>query len=128
MSAIRNTRERYDQYPFTKEKNKPNPYYDGLLGEVDKRLMKEWDYITGAIESFFDNLDVAEENFDDISGFNASALTKDGAMESEVASAFLKSILEWLKTERNEVVTSMLENMDEDEYKANYVKEFGEEP
>ena len=128
MTAFRDTSNRYDQYPFTREQNKPNPYYEGLLGEEGKRLMKEWDYITGAIESLFDNLDVAEENFDDISGFNASALTKDGAMESEVASAFLKSILEWLKMERNEVVTSMLEHMDEDEYKANYVKEFGEEP
>lgn len=128
MTALRDTSNRYDQYPFTREQNKPNPYYDGLLGEVDKRLMKEWDYITGAIESFFDNLDVAEENFDSISGFNASALTKDGAMESEVASAFLKSILEWLKTERNEVVTSMLENMDEAEYAENYKKVFGEEP
>lgn len=128
MSAIRNTRERYDQYPFTREKNKPNPYYEGLLSDENQRLMDEWNYIAGAVESFFGNMEVYEENFDGISGFNGSALTKDGSMESEVANAFMKSLLEWINGERDEVVTSMIDNMDEAEYEANYKKVFGEEP
>ena len=90
--------------------------------------MAEWNYIAGAVESFFGNLEVFEENFDEISGFNATALTKDGSMESEVADAFMKSLLEWINGERDEVVTSMIDNMDEAEYTANYKKVFGEEP
>ena len=128
MSAIRNTRERYDQYPFTREKDKPNPYYEGLLSDANQRLMDEWNYIAGAVESFFGNMEVFEENFDGISGFNASALTKDGSMESEVANAFMKSLLEWINGERDEVVTSMIDNMDEAEYAENYKKVFGVEP
>lgn len=116
------TSDRYDG------NGEPNHYYEGLLSDENQRLMDEWNYIAGAVESFFGNMDVFEENFDEISGFNGSALTKDGSMESEVADAFMKSLLEWINGERDEVVTSMIDNMDEAEYEENYKKVFGEEP
>lgn len=116
------TSEKYDSA------NRPNNYYEGLLSDENQRLMAEWNYIAGSVESFFSNVEVYEDNFDEISGFNASALTKDGSMESEVADAFMKSLLMWIKSERDEVVTSMIDKMDDAEYTANYKKVFGVEP
>lgn len=113
---FRDTTIKTDQYPFTRDEDAPNPYYEGLLNPEDAELLKEWNYIENAIDNYFSQRDEIKDDFsygDDID----TVLTKvhDGLM------AFITG-------ERDEVVTSMLDHMPEDEYKANYRKVYGVDP
>ena len=62
---FRNVREKYDQYPFTKEKKSPNPYYEKYLGNDDHNFLDGYDWaVDEEIKSFFGNILDYLEGFD----------------------------------------------------------------
>lgn len=105
-----------------------NPYYVGLLNKQDKEYLNGFNYATGEILcSFFDNLDCYVDNLAD--GEKESdlkpiiQLLSDNPKKAEVIK---KCLLDWIEREKNELVVTMIESMGE-EYKENYIREFGEE-
>ncbi len=140
---FRNVREKYDQYPFTKEKKSPNPYYEKYLGNDDHNFLDGYDWaVDEEIKSFFGNiLDYLEgfdkEHFLRIGKIDEDILLRDDVSESELKDVndetvflyrFKEAVLEHLEIQRNEMVTSMIDNTDEDEYNENYKKVWGKYP
>ena len=61
MSYIPDTRDAIENPLGMEGKDKPNPYYEGLLSDEDKREMDLYDYAVSDCANAFDNFDVAFE-------------------------------------------------------------------
>lgn len=130
---IYDARERFQ--PILSAKSLPNninPYWEGYLNERDYDRLREFDYtVELATNVFFTNIDSCEclseifvaSEIDEASGnsfvWDLKTELPDNAPKSV---RFLRKLHEeltnWLETQRDEIVMSMIEGMSEEEYKA----------
>ena len=132
-----------------------NPYWSGLLNDNDKEYLSGFDYnTTNTVNNLFDNLDVYATEFEqiglDVANIDFTVIngtdpyndTEDEreckvlddysdedietmSMETKVC-LLMKSILNhYIEMERDELITSMIENMDDSVYEEN-LKKFNE--
>ena len=87
----------------TEEKN---PYYEGNLDDLGKRLLQEYDFAVESMSLFFDNLDVVDF---DIQGEDMNLgriLENHPAMLERLRDGFAR----WAESTRNENIVSMIES------------------
>lgn len=114
-------------------------YNQKYLNQRDKAELFGFDYCTEcAVDNFFDNLDnyfdeetylghvlneelpesMQEEYTMEFSFFRAEENKSEDRTCKTYADLLRMRILEWIEMERDEVITSMIENMDDEEYEA----------
>lgn len=120
-------------------------YNEKYLNKRDKEFVSGYDWCTEcAVDTFFDNLDA----FISVDSVLMDALNKElpdcmkseeeieftfGTMEKEVRKIetygdLLRSqLLEYIENERDELITSMIDSMDDNEYELNKAKANGEQ-
>ena len=87
-------------------------YNERFLSDDDKTFVKGFDWAVNTILTILDNTEVYEE-LDDLLDDN-KAIIKEGK-----AQIVRESIQDWAEAGRNELITSMIDSMDEDEYEEN---------
>ena len=123
-------------------------YNQKYLNQRDKAELFGFDYCTEcAVDNFFDNLDnyfdeetylghvlneelpesMQEEYTMEFSFFRAEEHKSEDRTCKTYADLLRMRILEWIEMERDEVITSMIENMDDEEYEAIKAKVDGNE-
>lgn len=126
MSYLPDTTEKYNTplYAGTMgekaETNKNNGYYDKILSGIEEHDCLElqcYDFCIEDVECFFDNIDDNAEEFIDV-GMDAV---------NKIAPKIKECLIDWLAEQRNEFAISLIENMDDEKYKENYKKIFGED-
>ena len=146
MSYFRNVRDKYDTDFKNTGKKEPNPYYEGYLNEQDKVYINGYDHNTeNVVTNFFYNTDIYTERFEQI-GFDplkvdANVLQDEKdiddyseeeldamSMETKVLLAIANSLLEYIESDRNMLITSMIDNLSEKDYNENYKNIWGKEP
>ena len=111
-------------------------YNEDFLTDKDKAEVCGYDWCAEmVVDNFFNNLDVYFEDDDDVMLFLNKEHPEDERYEEEVEFRFIEGLsekreiktfadlirsklLEWIESDRNEMITSMIEGMDEDVYKA----------
>ena len=146
--TFRDARSKYDQYPFTKSETEPNPYYQEYLSKDDDTFLDGYDWaINEEMDSFFGNMDAYEDDLADILGIEPEEgenipidyelLSKEEPAEEDIKNASRETklllwakqnLLNWMEMSRNELVTSMIDGMDEEEYRQNFKKIWGKYP
>ncbi len=139
---FRNARSKYDHHPFTKKEDEPNPYYQEYLNKDDDTFLDGFDWAEDDVDGFFGNLEIFVDDLDEDIVFDPEKLdeillTKDDISEEERKAAsketrfmlWLKdSLFQWLEMSRDELVTEMIDSMDDKEYAENFKKVWGKEP
>ena len=154
MSFFQDARSKFAAKFKSDTPDKPNPYYQEYLNEKDKEFIAGFDYVADEqIGNFFDNfedaiaivnegLEVKGVDFDKV---DTDLLRKDRDDNEDVLAdiinekvtvneetkAFLlvqRALLSWIEMNRNEMITGMLDDMNEEEYKENYKKVWGHTP
>lgn len=123
MSYIPDTRRTYSKlYGKTKE----NSYYEGYLNDKDAEYVAGFDWVTDLVlRNFFhednaeDAYDVLIENVENISKNEhlikyLEALSSDDKKDIIKAIKFL--VLDHIEMDRDELITSMIDSMDDDEF------------
>ena len=87
-------------------------YNEKYLNEKDKEFLKGYDYAVEQALNLLNNADVYPD-FDDLLNPNKSLVNTD---KKEIVKNALD---QWLEMERDELITSMIDYMDDDEYEAN---------
>lgn len=110
MSYIPDTREMYDALAKAYGKKKLNPYWEKFLNDRDKDRVLEYDFATEQGKSFFENQD-----------------KEDYGISEEDWECLVESFEEWMESSRDEMIVSLIDSMDVEEYerikKAVYEKE-----
>ena len=89
-------------------------YNEEFLIHDDKKVLAGMDYAFEQIENLFNNLDVyGKELAEAYAPYNLWKALEDN---SEL---ILKIMADWYESERNETITAMIDNMDEDVYRDN---------
>lgn len=146
MTYFRNAREKYDRNYKNEQTEKPNPYYEGLLSEADKNELFGYDFCKEQAENAFFNLDLYIEALSEI-GFYLDKVdfsmlnkfyhsvesyeqcaTDEMTIETKTLMILLECMAITLESERDMLVTSMIDEMDDEEYKKNYKAVWGKEP
>ncbi len=138
MTYIPNTREKIKEPHTTLGKPEENGYWQGYLNEEDSREVCGYDWAMDILHNFFFNIDVYDVEFgavfdltrDEIVDVDESIIEdtrtigefSEEEMDSmpqitKVAKLFHDTLLDWLEANRDEMVVSMIENMDEEEYR-----------
>ncbi len=131
---IRDARNKYDQNPYKPDSKEPNPYYEGYLDDRDAEFIKGYDWcIEEEVTGFFDGIDIYDSDIDpedfDVDKLDYNFIDAEDVSDEEIKNASRESrILRWMKDSilmhiecsRDEIITSMLDNMDEEEYEKNY--------
>lgn len=107
-------------------------YNQKYLQGADKEFVRGYDWCTEtAVDNFFNNLDVyfdsdshlihmlneriPEEEEYEIE-FTFGEIASEKRTVETYADLIRANILDWIEMERNELITSMIDNMDEEEY------------
>lgn len=144
---IRDTRDPFDAKYKTNTPDRPNPYYEGYLKESDKDTIDGYDYLADhVVDSFFYNMEIENRIADafeaaglDLSNVDESVLLNRREAEGEITeeeweklnpeTKLVLAIKEGLEKhnerERDMLITSMLDDMDEKEYEENFKKVWG---
>lgn len=94
-------------------------YNEKYLNKEDKTFVYGFDYCAEqAVDSFFYNLDVYFEDDDKLMELLQAELPEDEKQENATTYADLlkNKMLEWIEGERDELITAMINDMDDDEY------------
>ena len=134
MSYIRDVRNKYDQSPYKPDSKEPNPYYEEYLNEKDREFLRGYDWaLEQSVDHFFNNLDLFEDG--EFEKYLNSELPeelkdqyemeyRDGSKEVRkvvtYADYMRMKLLEFAESDRNSLVTSMLDEMDHEEYEKNF--------
>lgn len=128
MSYIPDTRDAIENPLGMEGKDKPNPYYEGLLDAEDKREMDLYDYAVSDCANAFDNFDVAFEMAERI--LNDELANEDGFIFTEEEEEFLMSdkvtrfikiaMLAYAEGQRDEMVIAKIENSNEAEHQKKF--------
>lgn len=123
MSYIPDTRRTYSKlYGKTKE----NSYYEGYLNDKDAEYVAGFDWVTDLVlRNLFhegnaeDVYDILVENVENISKnekliVDLKTLPNDDRKDIVKAIKFL--VLDHIEMDRDELITSMIDNMDDDEF------------
>lgn len=152
MSYIPNVREKYIEslYKNTKGSSKEpelNPYWEKLLDKDRETFLDGYDESIDTLDNCFINLDVYEDLFKDaninIKNIDYSIITNieknyDEYTEEEINNMSLETkmiflirsmIFDYLERNRDEIVVSLIDDMNDDEYEqmVNYRKNLEEE-
>ena len=122
MSYIPNTRDAIENPLGMEGKDKPNPYYEGLLDAEAKREMDFYDYGVSDCANAFDNFDAAFEMAERV--LSDELANEDGFIFTEEEEEFLMSdkvtrfikiaMLAYAEGQRDEMVIAKIENGDEE--------------
>lgn len=111
-------------------------YNSDFLDEADHDLVRGYDWATEAVDNLFDNIDSLTDGSDHIEKFLNEELPESMQDEYDMDFAFDEEhptehrevktygdflrmqMLSWLEIERNELIVSLIENMDEEIYNA----------
>lgn len=105
-------------------------YNEKYLNKEDKTFVHGFDYCAEqAVDIFFDNLDVYFEDDDKLMELLQAELSEEEKEENAITYADLlkNKMLEWIEGERDELITAMIDDMDDDEYEEMKAKENSEE-
>lgn len=94
-------------------------YNEKYLNKEDRTFVNGFDYCTEqAVDGFFYNLDVYFDDDDKLMELLQAELPEDEKQENATTYADLlkNKLLEWIESERDELITAMLDDMDDDEY------------
>lgn len=108
-------------------------YNEDFLTGDNHEFVRGFDWATEAVDNLFNNIDSLSENDERIECFLEEALPEDMLDEYVMDYAFPEAsqenrkvetygdflrmkILEWLEMERNELITGMIDSLDESEY------------
>ena len=139
MSYTPNTKEQYRDPLLAgkKENGEPveNAYYHGYLNDKDASEIFGYDYASDTFDVLFHNLDIYDDVFEELGiDINKDAPDLKAIYEkrmlseysedelcqmsqtTKICKAFHDIVLHWLNMERDEIVTGMIDSMDEDEY------------
>lgn len=155
MSFFQDVRSRYAFRVNENTPARPNPYYQKFVSEKDGEFLDGYDWVAdNLIENCFANLDIYTEDLEDFGltneqeaqlrilfakmDLNALAIPADEAEDKKIAQSasietvlamwFRNCLLHYMEMNRNELVTSMIEGMDENEYREKYKEEWGKYP
>ena len=140
MSDIPNIRSFYKEPKFkntngASDELEENRYYEGYLNEDDSLLLAGYDDAITQVDDAFAALEIFKEDFDEI-GFNIknidnnivhdkffADLSDDEkaslSTETKLVLAMKQSVLMFLEMYRDELGTSMLDNMSDSDYESN---------
>jgi len=143
---IRDARNKYDVDFSGKQKDEPNPYYEGYLNKEDSEFIAGMDYVmNNELDVFIGRLDDFAYDFFKV-GFNVHNVDveivcsdkgyddytkeekKTMSPETRILLMFLDKFIDVVECTRDEMITSMIDNMDDDEYKENFKKVWGRYP
>ena len=144
---IRDTRDPFDAKFKTNTPDRPNPYYEGYLNAEDKDEIDGYDYLAdNVVDSFFFNMDSHGRIVDafkdaglDLDKVDHAILVNRRESSDEITqeeweklnpeTKLVLSIKEgleyYIERDRDELITSMIDNMDEKEYEENFKKVWG---
>lgn len=144
---IRDTRDPFDARYKSDTPERPNPYYEGFLNEEDKDEIDGYDYLAdNVVDSFFFNMDIHDRIMDafkdaglDLDKVDHSVLISRRDASDEITqkewdklnpeTKLVLSIKEgleyYIERDRDELITSMIDNMDEQDYEENFKKVWG---
>ena len=140
---FRDARSKFDHTPFTKKTEEPNPYYQEYLNKDDDNFLDGYDWATEEeIVGFFNNLDVFLDDLDNDILFDPEKLDENLLAAEEVTDEDKKaasketrfmlwlkeSLLQYMELSRDELVTSMIDAMEDEEYSENFKKVWGKTP
>lgn len=136
MSYIMNVREK-DRTDFSGNKEGRNAYYEGYLDDDDSALAIGYDLAIEDMMTAFYNLMADEEDFS-AAGFNVNDIQEEVlsddedndktldeytveermkmTKETKLVIAFRNFLSSYMELDRNELISSMIEGMDRDEY------------
>lgn len=122
MSYIPDTRDAIENPLGMEGKDKPNPYYEGLLSDKDKREMDLYDYAVSDCANAFDNFDAAFEMAEGIlndelpedEDFIFTEEEEEFLMSDKVVRFIKIAMLCYVEGQRDEMVIAKIENMDEE--------------
>ena len=126
MSYIPDTRDAIENPLGMDGKDKPNPYYEGLLSDEDKREMDLYDYAVSDCANAFDNFDVAcdmaasccSDELEEELHFSDKEME---FLASEKVARFIKiAMLCYVEGQRDEMVIAKIENSNEAEHKKKF--------
>ncbi len=122
---------------------KPNPYFQGYLGEIDSEFLRGYDWVMekefinwlyniGASNRPFEDVDFdlekidtdvicSDQGYDDYSEDELAKMSKETKLLLMLADDFVQ----WVESSRDQLVTSMIEAMDDDKYQENFKKVWG---
>lgn len=128
MSYIPNVRREKDYNKFTgEERNEPNPYYEGNLNAENKQIKNGYDFACNSIKSFFSNISIYEDalqEFFNTENIDEEVLTASWedlneeeieglSSETAICLCIKDCLLHYMEINRNELVTSLLEEQNE---------------
>ena len=117
-------------------------YYEELLPKSMKAELAKEDAVIGVVESYFSNLEIYEEEFaevdinvgkiDDKVIIDKGQDIKNANKETKMFGVIYDTMMDYLKSERNEFIVGMIDQIEEgtplyEEYKENFLKIFGQE-
>lgn len=128
MSYIPNTRDAIENPLGMEGKDKPNPYYEGLLNDKDKREMDLYDFGVSDCANAFDNFDVAFEMAENVlsdelpedEDFIFTEEEEEFLMSDKVTRFIKIAMLCYAEGQRDEMIIAKIENMDEKEYQKKF--------
>ena len=97
-------------------------YNFDFLNRGDQNFVEGYDCaVREAIDCFFDNLEVYLD--DDV----VKHLSEKNDARDSLADKIRKAMLAWAESQRDEIIVSMIDSMDEAEYEANRIRAFSSE-
>ena len=128
MSYIPDTRDAIENPLGMDGKDKPNPYYEGLLSDKDKREMDLYDYAVSDCANAFDNFDAAFEMAERIlndelpedEDFIFTEEEEEFLMSDKVVRFIKIAMLCYAEGQRDEMVIAKIENSNEAEHQKKF--------
>lgn len=128
MSYIPDTRDAIENPLGMEGKDKPNPYYEGLLSDEDKREMDLYDYAVSDCANAFDNFDAAFEMAERIlndelpedEDFIFTEEEEEFLMSDKVVRFIKIAMLCYVEGQRDEMVIAKIENSNEAEHQKKF--------
>lgn len=94
-------------------------YNEKYLNEKDKEFVRGFDFaVNDSLDSFFANIDDMDFDVEDEDIDLGKILNNHEAILDRLK----ENMLEWIEGERDEMITSMIDHMDENEFEENKAK------
>ena len=128
MSYIPDTRDAIENPLGMDGKDKPNPYYEGLLSDEDKREMDLYDYAVSDCANAFDNFDAAFEMAERIlndelpedEDFIFTEEEEEFLMSDKVVRFIKIAMLCYAEGQRDEMVIAKIDNSNEADHQKKF--------
>ncbi len=138
-------RSKYDAVPFSENSNVPNPYFQEYLNKENADYLEGYDWaVEQEAGNFFANIKDLLENYDkghfirtgrideELLSRDPEAVTEEDLQNAGNETIFLfrlkQAFLDHMEDRRDELVTSMIESMSEEDYRNGFRKVWGKDP